>query len=261
MTRERPSNRSALASATKRRARAPTSEQRLVVEGHRVVLEAIAAGRALEVFAPRRGESRDVLAAAEAAGVPIRIVDDADREDVSVRVKLHPELSERELSARNYREDSIVIVLDGITDPQNLGAAARSAEAAGAELLVTRDRRAAPTTPAAVRASAGALFHLPLARVANIPRAIARLQEVGFSAIGLDERAETTIYERSAPEGRIAIVAGAEDRGLSRLVRERCDELVALPMRGRVSSLNASAALSAALFGFVLPSRSGRSAG
>src|SRR5436190_430993 len=90
-----------------------------------------------------------------------------------------------------------------------------------------------PPRGPAFRASAGALFHLPLARVANIPRAIARLQEVGFSAIGLDERAETTIYERPAPEGRVAIVVGAEDRGLSRLVRERCDELLALPMRGR----------------------------
>ncbi|HEY2803025.1 MAG TPA: 23S rRNA (guanosine(2251)-2'-O)-methyltransferase RlmB [Actinomycetota bacterium] len=236
-------------------------DRRLVVEGHQVVLEAIAAGRALEVLAPRRGQDREVLTAAEVAGVPIRIVEDGDREEVSVRVELHPELSERELSERNYGEDAIVIVLDGITDPQNLGAAARSAEAAGAELLVTRDRRAAPTTAAAIRASAGALFHLPLARVANIPRVIARLQEAGFTVIGLDERAETSIYERPAPEGRVAIVLGAEDRGLSRLVRERCDVLVELPMRGRVSSLNASAALSAALFGFVLPSRSGRPAG
>ncbi|MFL5766877.1 MAG: 23S rRNA (guanosine(2251)-2'-O)-methyltransferase RlmB [Actinomycetota bacterium] len=261
MPRERPSDRNARAHTTQRRARPAASRQRLLVDGRRVVLEAIAAGRASEILAPRRTQDREVLTAAEAAGVPVRIVELGDREEVSARVEVPPELSERELASMRYREDAIAIVLDGITDPQNLGAAARSAEAAGAQLLVTRDRRAAPTTAAAVRASAGALFHLPLARVANIARAIARLQELGFTAIGLDERAERTIYEAAAPEGRVALVVGAEDRGLSRLVRERCDELVALPMRGRVSSLNASAALSAALFGFVLPSRPDGSAG
>jgi 23S rRNA (guanosine2251-2'-O)-methyltransferase len=170
-------------------------------------------------------------------------------------VKLPPELSEGDLAHRAYAQDAIVVALDGVTDPQNLGAAARSAEAAGAVLLVTRQRRAAPVTPAAVRASAGALLHLPLARVANIPRALERLQELGFWVVGLDEEADATIYEGTPPNGRIALVIGDEGRGLSRLARERCDELRSLPMGGRVASLNASAALAAALFGFVLPAR------
>jgi len=207
---------------------------------------------------PRGAADSAVAAAAEQAGVPVRSSDRAD-DEVAARVELPSELSERDLASRGFTEDAIVVVLDGITDPQNLGAAARSAEAAGAEVLVTRDRRAAPTTAAAVRASAGALVHLPVARVANIPRALVRLQENGFTVLGLDEDAPRSIYDDAVPEGRIALVVGAEDRGLSRLVRERCDELLALPMRGRVSSLNASAALAAALYGSVLRSRPRRS--
>lgn len=245
-----------------------SSHRVFVVTGKHAVLEAIAGGRAREVVVDAGARADDILAAAGAAGVPVRSArgvahrpargDREGADGVSGRVELLPELSERDIAQRSFAEDAIVVVLDGITDPQNLGAAARSAEAAGAALLVTRQRRAAPVTPAAVRASAGALLHLPLARVANIPRALERLQAAGFTAIGLDERAPGTIYDAPAPEGRIALVVGAEDRGLSRLVAERCDELRALPMRGRVVSLNASAALSAALFGFVLPARGGR---
>jgi 23S rRNA (guanosine2251-2'-O)-methyltransferase len=165
-------------------------------------------------------------------------------------------IGERELANRSYSSDALVVVLDGITDPHNLGAAARSAEAAGAQLLVTRRRRAADASAVAVRASSGALLHLPHARVANIPRALERLKDAGFTVVGLDERAERTIFEERCPAGRLALVVGSEDRGPARLTRERCDLLVRLPMHGRVGSLNASASLAAALYGFVLPSRS-----
>jgi 23S rRNA (guanosine2251-2'-O)-methyltransferase len=99
------------------------------------------------------------------------------------------------------------------------------------------------------------LEHLPHAVVANIPRALGRLQEVGFSVVGLDEDASRTIFEETCPDGRVAVVIGSEGEGMSRLVRERCDLSVALPVQGRVGSLNASAALAAALYGFVLPAR------
>ena len=145
------------------------------------------------------------------------------------------------------------VVLDGIEDPQNLGASARSAEAAGASVLVSRTHRGAPVTDAAIRASAGALLHLRHARDANIARANERLQAAGFSAVGLDGSAEGSIFDTRCPDGRVAIVLGSEGSGLSRLVRERCDLLVALPMRGRVDSLNAAASLAAALYAFVLP--------
>ena len=204
--------------------------------------------------------------AAVAAGVDITETDRReldrlapDHQGVVARLRDDPErpaeLGERELGSYPFDDDALVVVLDGITDPQNFGAAARSAEAAGGSMLVTRIRRAADVTPAAIRASAGALLHLPHARVANIPRALDRLQGVGFTVVGLDGDASTTIFDDSCPEGRVALVVGSEGEGMSRLVRERCDVLVSLPMRGRVGSLNASASLAAALYGYVLPSR------
>jgi 23S rRNA (guanosine2251-2'-O)-methyltransferase len=174
-------------------------------------------------------------------------------------VRPAPELGERDLATFPFEDDALVVVLDGVADPQNLGAAARSAEAAGAAMLVSRTHRAAPVTPAAIRASAGALLHLPHARVANIARALDRLKKAGFTVVGLDERAERSVYEERAPEGRVAIALGSEGEGLARLTRAACDVLVSLPLRGRVGSLNASASLAAVLFAYVVPRRAGRS--
>ncbi len=239
-----------------------------VVVGRRASLEAVRAGRALEVLVAQGARAtaplRELLEACRRAGVGVR---EADRREldalgthhhgVVARVRLGDELGERDLASWPFGEEDVVVVLDGITDPQNLGAAARSAEAAGAAMLVTRLRRAAGVTPAAVRASAGALLHLPHARVANIARAIDRLKDAGFFVVGLDGKAEGTVYEDACPAGRVAVVLGSEGEGLSRLVREACDALVRLPMRGELSSLNASASLAAALYAYVLPSRRG----
>ena len=122
-------------------------------------------------------------------------------------------------------------------------------------MLVTRIKRAADVTPSAVRASAGALLHLPHARVANIARAIERLQQVGFWVVGLDGEAEHAVDGPPAPAGKIALVVGSEGEGMTRLVRERCDDLVRLPMHGKVASLNASASLAAVLYAWILPTR------
>jgi 23S rRNA (guanosine2251-2'-O)-methyltransferase len=203
---------------------------------------------------------RSVLAEAERNGLPVRWVESSvidaqglrDHQGVAALVNVPPELDERDLRSSRFEPDALVVVLDGITDPQNLGACVRSAEAAGAAMLITRKRRAAPLSPAAVRASAGAMFHLPVARVTNISRTLDQLKERGFRVVGLDHRADATIHESPPPPRPVALVVGAEDVGLSRLVRESCDELVAIPMAGKTSSLNASAALAAALFGYVL---------
>jgi 23S rRNA (guanosine2251-2'-O)-methyltransferase len=239
-----------------------------LVTGRRAVVEALRAGRVREVLVAAGARDtqglREVREAARAASVPVRV---AQREDLdrlagdhrgvvarTVPGRARPRtLGERELVSLPFSADALVVVLDGITDPQNLGASARTAEAAGAEALVTRARRAAGVTAAAVRASAGALEHLPVAVVANIARALGRLQDHGFTVVGLDADGPRTIVEETCPDGRIAVVLGSEGGGMSRLVRERCDLRVALPMRGRVGSLNASAALAAALYGFVLP--------
>jgi len=201
-----------------------------------------------------------LLDAAREAGVPVEDVPrsriDAlgveDHQEVAAIVRPAPDLDERALSQAAFDPDALAVLLDGVTDPQNLGAAARAAEAAGAAMLITRTRRAAPVSPAAIRASAGALLHLPHARVANLPRAIERLKERGFLVIGLDERAPRSIHEAPPPPRPLLLVVGSEGAGMSRLVREACDELVSIPMAGKVGSLNAAAALAVALFGFAL---------
>jgi len=243
---------------------------RTAVGGRRAVVEALSAGRVTDLLvAPGVRETqglRAVVDAAAAAGIDMTETDRAeldrlapDHQGVVARLRDDPEhpteLGESELGSFPFDDDAFVVVLDGIMDPQNLGAAARSAEAAGGSMLVTRIRRAADVTPAAIRASAGALMHLPHARVANIPRALDRLKGVGFTVVGLDGDARATIFDEPCPDGRVALVVGSEGEGMSRLVRERCDVLVSLPMRGRVGSLNASASLAAALYGYVLPSR------
>jgi len=250
------------------RGRAPRSPAGDVVSGRRAVAEALRAGQVSEVLvvsSPKVTQGlRAMLDAANDEGVPVRVVPRAtldaladEHQGVVARVGAGDTrgLSERDLATFAFTDDALVVVLDGITDPQNLGAAARSAEAAGAAMLVSRTRRAAEVTPAAVRASAGALMHLPHARVANIARAIERLQDHGFWVVGLDERAEVTIYDDACPPGRIAVVVGGEGEGMARLTRERCDRLLSLPMRGRVASLNAAASLAAVLYAYVLPAR------
>jgi 23S rRNA (guanosine2251-2'-O)-methyltransferase len=211
-------------------------------------------------------KARDVAATLERAGeTAVRIdrarpeeLDDLGRphQGVAALVRLPRPLSEQALSDRHrFGADSLAVVLDGIEDPQNVGAAARAALAAGAKVLVLRERRAAGITAGAVRASAGALLALPVARVPNITRAVRRLQETGFFVVGLDGGATATIYDEPCPDGPVAFVVGSEGQGLSRLVAESCDLLIRLPMRGEVESLNAAAALAAALWGYVLPRR------
>jgi 23S rRNA (guanosine2251-2'-O)-methyltransferase len=222
----------------------------------------------------RAGAAREVLVAESARGSPgLRyLLDEAarrgvdladaprplldslapDHQGVAARVRAPRSLTEREVQARSFGSDAVVVMLDGVTDPQNLGAAARAAEAAGAELLILRERRSARVTAAAMRASAGALLHLPHARVPNLTRALEGLKARGFSAVGLDERAGASIYDEPCPPGRVVLVVGSEGAGISRLVRRSCDFLVRLPMEGAVASLNAASALAAVLYGYVL---------
>lgn len=203
---------------------------------------------------------RSLLEEAHRAGATLRRVPrseiDAlglsDHQGVAAMVTGWLELGERDLLTMPFGVDALVVVLDGIMDPQNLGACARAAEAAGASLLVSRRRRAAPVTPAAIRASAGALAHLPVAVVPNLRRAIEHLKDRGFTVMGLDHRARLDIHSTPVPERPLAVVAGGEERGISRLVAESCDLLVSIPMPGRTASLNAAAALAVGLFGFAL---------
>ena len=141
----------------------------------------------------------------------------------------------------------LLVVLDGIEDPRNLGAIARTAHAAGATGIVLQTRRAAAATGAAVKASAGALTHVRLAPVVNISRALVEIAAAGVWTVGLDASEDRSLYDLDL-KVPLALVVGSEGRGLRRLVRDRCDWLASLPMQGRVASLNVSVAAGIALF-------------
>ena len=145
-------------------------------------------------------------------------------------------------------EPPLLVALDGVTDPHNLGSIARTAEAVGAHGLLLPGRRTASVTPVVEKAAAGALAHLKVAEVGNLVRALGQLADAGVWSLGLDGDATEELATHPLAGEACVLVVGAEGAGLSRLVRERCDALVRLPMRGRVGSLNASVAAGVALY-------------
>jgi 23S rRNA (guanosine2251-2'-O)-methyltransferase len=144
-------------------------------------------------------------------------------------------------------EPSLLVALDGVEDPQNLGAILRSAEVAGAGGAILPERRSAPLSAAAVKASAGASEHLPLCRVPGVAAAISELKRAGIWCVALDPEGELLPWQFDLTEP-VCLVVGGEGAGVHRLVRERCDARLRLPMAGRVASLNASAAAAALLY-------------
>jgi 23S rRNA (guanosine2251-2'-O)-methyltransferase len=147
-------------------------------------------------------------------------------------------------------ENSLVLCLDQVQDPHNLGAVCRVAEVAGASGVVVPERRSAEVTPAVCKASAGAVEHLPVARVRNLADWLASAKEAGAWVYGADARASVG-YEEPDYRGRVVLVLGSEGRGLRPRVAAACDELVALPVRGRIESLNVSTAAAALLYGIL----------
>ena len=141
-----------------------------------------------------------------------------------------------------------LLVLDGVTDPGNVGAALRTAECAGVTGAVLGRHRSAHITPTAAKAAAGAIEHVPMAVVPGIPNALARLAELGVWTVGLDVVSSTSVYELSVASEAVALVVGSEGRGLSRLARQRCDVVATIPLSGHLSSLNAAAAVAIGTF-------------
>jgi 23S rRNA (guanosine2251-2'-O)-methyltransferase len=145
------------------------------------------------------------------------------------------------------REDALIVALDEIQDPQNLGAICRTAECAGATGVVIPERRSAEVTPAVCKASAGAVEHLPLARVRNLADFILQASKAGAWSYGADGNARTG-YAQPDYRGKVVLVMGSEGSGLRPRVARSCDDLIALPLRGRIESLNVSAAAAAVLY-------------
>jgi 23S rRNA (guanosine2251-2'-O)-methyltransferase len=141
-----------------------------------------------------------------------------------------------------------LVAVDGVTDPGNLGALMRSAECSGATGLVLPRHRAVHVTPTVTKAAAGAVEHLPIAVVGGLPAALARFREQGLWVVGLDGSGDTSLFDLPAADGPIVLVLGSEGQGLSRLVRQRCDALVAIPLLGSLGSLNVAAAATLACY-------------
>jgi 23S rRNA (guanosine2251-2'-O)-methyltransferase len=206
----------------------------------------------------RNPRLRELREEAAARGVPVRevererlerIAEGLRHQGVAARAEADPELDERALPALLARAgpQARVLVLDGVEDPHNFGACLRVAEGAGALLVLVAKDGAAPLSPAARRAAAGAAEHLPVVRAVNLARALRVLREQGFFLVGLDDEAPQSLYAQDL-SGRIALLLGGEGQGLRRLTREHCDFLVRLPMLGRVESLNVSVAAGIALY-------------
>jgi len=226
------------------------------VEGRHAVRELLIAGRrpVRDIWISETADADDIVALAEASGVPVRRVargrlDAEARTDAPQGVLAHArDLAEADLGELGEREATFLVVLDGVTDPQNLGAILRTAEVAGATGVVLARHRAAHVTPAVAKAAAGAIEYLPIAVVAGIPSALRTLASQGVWTVGLDPDAERPVWELGVATERVALVLGAEGAGLSRLTRERCDVGVSIPQAGRIGSLNVAAAAAVALF-------------
>ncbi|MEM7286576.1 MAG: 23S rRNA (guanosine(2251)-2'-O)-methyltransferase RlmB [Actinomycetota bacterium] len=153
-----------------------------------------------------------------------------------------------DLVSRRDGRPPFLLVLDGITDPGNLGALLRTGECAGVTGVVLPRHRSARITPTVTKSAAGAIEHLPMATVSGIPKALGELADAGVWSVGLDVAADTDVYDMKVADGPVALVMGAEGRGLSRLARERCDLVVTIPLRGVLDSLNVAAATAVACF-------------
>jgi 23S rRNA (guanosine2251-2'-O)-methyltransferase len=151
-------------------------------------------------------------------------------------------------AALNSNHEPLIVALDSITDPRNLGAIVRSAAAFGGDGVLIPERRSAGMTAAAWKTSAGAAAHIPIARATNLNRTLRAYADAGLSLVGLDGSAETTISEVAGASGPLVLVVGSEGAGLSRLVLEACDSLAAIPISNSVESLNAGVAAGIALY-------------
>lgn len=164
----------------------------------------------------------------------------------SVATHAYTELSEIIEKAKE-QPNPLIVLLDGVEDPHNLGAIIRSAECAGAHGVVIPQRRSASLTGVVEKTAAGALEHMPIARVVNLPRAIEELKEAGFWVVGAEASGDRWIYDVDL-KGAIAIVIGGEGQGMHRLVAEKCDFVAKLPLLGKTTSLNASVAAGVVLY-------------
>ena len=239
-----------------------TAEADGIIEGRNAVIEALRAGETIDKIYLQKGETDKTLghiaSRARAAGV---VVVEADRRKLDAMSRTHAHQGVIALAAvrayvsvesilqaaRDKDEAPLLVVCDEISDPHNLGAIIRTAECAGAHGVIVPKRRSAGLTAVVAKTSAGAVSYLPVARVPNIAALLADLKKRGIWVFGAAAEGSVSLYNADLA-GPAAIVIGSEGDGMTRLVRESCDFLVSIPMKGRISSLNASAAAAVLLY-------------
>ena len=241
---------------------APQAEADGLIEGRNAVIEALRAGTAIDKIYLAKGETDKTLghiaSRAREAGV---VVVEADRRKLDAMSRTHAHQGVIALAAvREYvsvesilqsaadkGETPLLVICDEISDPHNLGAIIRTANLAGAHGVIIPKHRAVGLTATVAKTSAGAVSYLPVARVANLTSVLKDLKKQGVWIFGTAAGASTNLYSADL-KGPAAIVIGSEGDGMSRLVAENCDFLVSIPMKGHISSLNASAAAAILLY-------------
>ncbi|MHB8771948.1 MAG: 23S rRNA (guanosine(2251)-2'-O)-methyltransferase RlmB [Syntrophales bacterium] len=213
----------------------------------------------LFVAAGRGGEEvRQIVQLASEQGIPVEVCPRQRVEQLAPRMvhqgilglcREYAYADLDQLIANRHRESThdLVIILDGVTDPQNLGSIIRTAHCCGANGVIIPENRAASVTAAVAKASAGAAYLLPTAMVVNLSRTIEYLQEKGFWIYGADAASQTDLHTPDYA-GHVGLVMGSEGRGIRPLIRKKCDFLISVPLRGRISSLNVSVATGVILY-------------
>ena len=234
-----------------------------IIEGRNPVIEALKSGRTINRILLARDIGRhsaiaEVLHLSQARGIPVeyvtrRVIDESSTTSAHqgviayAAVKEYVALENLLIISKERNEPPLYCILDGIEDPQNLGAILRTAEASGIHGVIIRSRRAVGLTAAVAKASAGAVEYVPVARVSNISQAVVTLKRSGVWVVGIDP---TGKIDYSQVDFRLAtaIVIGGEGKGLSDLVKKRCDSVASIPMRGKIPSLNASIAAALVMY-------------
>ena len=232
------------------------------IEGRQAVRELLIAGRRrvefvwIEESVQRKGVVEEIVSLCVSRRVPL-ITASRRKFELATRSEGHQGVLARAAALREVDLEELVegsgnpflVVVDGITDPHNLGAVLRSAELAGVTGVVLPQNRTSLITPTVAKAAAGAVEYLQFALVPGVPNALLQLEKMDVTRIGLDVRGKGSVYSLNASEAsRVALVLGAEDRGIARLTAQRCDRLVRIPQVGRLDSLNVSNAAAITLF-------------
>ena len=230
-----------------------------LLSGRNPIREALKSGRDIEKLLVARGElsgsAREIVQMAKERRIPVQEVDRIRLDAITrnhqgmlafASAHQYSNIEDMLAIAKERNEDPFLVVLDGITDPHNLGAIIRSAECAGAHGVIVQERRAVGLTPAAVKASAGAVEYIPVARVVNLTSAIEKLQAEGIWVYAADMKGEN--YASVDFSGPVALVIGSEGEGVGKRVLDNCDKIVSIPLKGKLESLNASVAAGILLY-------------